>query len=420
VDDSGTHVMYTSAEGLLAHPREPNADLARLRRDAVDGGSAVIVADAARDPRLTRVGADARSIAIVPLRFGERVLGIMEVEHFKRAMYGRKQITVIERFASQLATTIQIQELRLPLVETVSRLERQLAKLHESAHLLRSGAEAVARLLAEINRGIVDESDQATRSREAADELYRSTSGIARDARDAAGASERSASLASEHHGTIATAVDRLVTAKTFVAESTDVMGELGQGTRRMTEFITVIRDLAEQTNLLALNAGIEAARAGEGGKGFAVVAEEIRRLAAQSARASENASAILTDFAAKMERATRQMYRGRGMVADVESLSASAMKALESILEASRSASTWARRIAEVSHAQEEQSGLMRERAERIADISRRNRSGSEQVSRSADDQARALLDLESATNELQELVTYLGDLARRLTRMR
>ncbi len=95
-------------------------------------------------------------------------------------------------------------------------------------------------------------------------------------------------------------------------------------------------------------------------------------------------------------------------------------MKALESMLEASRSASVWARRIAEVSHTLEEQSGLMRERAERIADISRRNRSGSEQVSRSADDQARALLELEGATNELQALVTYLGDLARRLVRMR
>ena len=82
-----------------------------------------------------------------------------------------------------------------------------------------------------------------------------------------------------------------------------------------MTEFIRVIRDLADQTNLLALNAGIEAARAGEEGKGFAVVAEEIRRLATQSAKASEDASTILSGFASEMDRATRQMDRGREMV---------------------------------------------------------------------------------------------------------
>jgi methyl-accepting chemotaxis protein len=416
IDDGASRLIYNSREGLLAQPREPSGDMAPLRRDALEQGRPVVIDDALRDDRVTT---GARSVVVVPLRFGERALGLLELEHHKRSMYGRKQLAVVERFASQLATTIQIQELRRPLIEAVTRLERQLGKLNDSAHLLRNGGEAVARLVGEINRGIADESDQAARSREAADELYRSTSGIARDAREAAGESERSAGIATEHRATISTAVDRLVRAKAFVAESTAAMSELAQGTRKMTEFIDVIRDLAQQTNLLALNAGIEAARAGDEGRGFAVVAEEIRRLATQSAKASEHAAAILTDFTSKMERATRQMDRGRDMVADVETLSGSAMKAMESILDASRSAATWARRIAEVSHSQEEQSGLMRERAERIADISRRNRVGSEQVGHSADDQARALLDLESAARELRELAVYLGDLARRLTRM-
>jgi methyl-accepting chemotaxis protein len=419
VHDSVPRLVYAAREGLLADPREPTADIASLRRDALEQSRTIVIEDAARDERVAYTRSGARSIVVVPLRFGERILGLMELEHHKRAMYGRKQMAVVDRFASQLATTIQIQELRNPLIETVVRLERQLAKLTDSARLLRSGAEAVARLVSEINKGIVDESDQAARSREAADALYRSTSGIARDAGEAAGASERSASIATEHRTTISTAIERLVAAKGFVAESTDTMTELGRGTRMMTEFVEVIRDLAQQTNLLALNAGIEAARAGEQGKGFAVVAEEIRRLATQSAKASESTSAVLGDFVSKMERASRQMDRGRDMVSDVETLSGSAKKAMEAILEASHAAATWARRIADVSRAQEEGSGLMRERAERIADISRRNRAGSEDVSQSADDQARALLEMESAIRELRELVTYLGDLARRLTKL-
>jgi methyl-accepting chemotaxis protein len=180
-----------------------------------------------------------------------------------------------------------------------------------------------------------------------------------------------------------------------------------------------VIRELADQTNLLALNAAIEAARAGEQGKGFAVVAEEIRRLAEQSARSSENAAQLISGFASQMQKASRQMDRGRDVVADVESLSSSALGALQIIAESSQSASSWSRRIAEISVSQEREVGGMRERIERIAEIARRNRGESEQVTQAAQNQVQAVGELEGAAKQLRELAVYLGDLARRLTRL-
>jgi methyl-accepting chemotaxis protein len=418
--DEGPREMFNNREGFRDAPTPPPSSLDRLRSEALVSGTPMVVRDALTDPRLDRPDPAERSIVVMPLRFGERAIGLLEVASHKRGIYGDKQVNVVRRFANHLSTTIQIHDLRRPLVESVARLERQVSTLNDSATQLRADAAAVARLAAIISRSVAEENEQTAQSRDAAETLHQSTEAIARDANEAAGASDRAVGIATEHRGTIGTAIERLDVAKGFVGDSSGLLSDLINHTQRVTSFLAVIKDLAEQTNLLALNAAIEAARAGEHGRGFAVVADEIRRLAEQSAKASEEANTMVASLASQMEQATAQMTRGRALVADVEALSGSAHRALAQILEASAAAAQWTRRIADVSRSQERDVARVRELVARIAEISRENRDGAGEVTRSAESQAGALVELEGATHDLRELSGYLSELARELTRIR
>ena len=412
-------LIYQSGEGLVGEPSDDGVFGDRLRDSAMSTGESVVISDATRDARARGIDPSAVSLAIVPLRFGDRPIGVVELDHHKRGTYGPKEIALVARFANQLATALHIQDLRQPLLAALARVETQLDTLNDSARTLRAGAEVVAQNAAEITRGIGEESEQADRSLDVARSLHDKTSTIVRDGGDAADASERATRIAAEHRDTIGMAIERLVNAKRFVGESAAQIGGLSKSTRRITDFIAVIKELADQTNLLALNAAIEAARAGEQGQGFAVVANEVRKLAEQSARASEDAGDIVTGFDDQMRQVASQVGRGQTMMSDVESLSESARAALDEIVEATAASLTWGQRIADTSRVQESEVGRLSERVARIAEISRRNREGAETVTRSASDQARALRELEGAAHELREVAADLSDLTRRIARV-
>jgi methyl-accepting chemotaxis protein len=128
-----------------------------------------------------------------------------------------------------------------------------------------------------------------------------------------------------------ASEASRVASQAVDVAENTTkTVGKLGDSSQEIATVIKLINGIAEQTNLLALNATIEAARAGEAGKGFAVVASEVKELAQETARATEDISkrveAIQADTAGAVD-AISQISTVIGEINDFQATIAAAVE---------------------------------------------------------------------------------------------
>jgi hypothetical protein len=108
------------------------------------------------------------------------------------------------------------------------------------------------------------------------------------------------------------------------------VVAKLSQSSAEIGLVIKVITSIAQQTNLLALNATIEAARAGEAGKGFAVVANEVKELAKQTAKATEDISRKITTIQTDTKGAIEAIGTISGVINQINDISATIAAAVE------------------------------------------------------------------------------------------
>jgi methyl-accepting chemotaxis protein len=411
--DGALRLAYRSAAGRPERG-DPSSDIGELREQVARTGEAVVLDDVTRDPRVADAPLYVQSLVMVPLKFGDKVIGTLELEHHKRKAYRSKEVFTVHTFANQLATAIHITELRRPLLETVDTMTQQLATLARAAVSMREAASAVALSTGAIRQGALAEAGEVSSGLAATESLAEVSRRVSADGTEAAQASTTASEVATQNRQQIRDAVQRLVALKGFVSEASTQVQQLGQVSRRITGFIASIRELADMTNLLALNAAIEAARAGKHGKGFAVVAEEVRRLAEQSATAALEAGELVQDIHRQVGEVVEQMRRGQVNVGGVEELSSAALEALDAIVAATAAATGHAQRSAAAAADQDKAFVALRERIHAVAAIAGKNRAEADDVATRADEAARGLSDLERATRELEDVAAMLRELTR------
>ena len=254
-------------------------------------------------------------------------------------------------------------------------LRTTVSALAQGAHTLGEGTQRLTSVTARLAEGARDAAAQAGVVANSAGDVSSSVQSVAAGS-DQMGASIREIAENANNAAQVASSA-------VGVAQSTnDTVAKLGTSSEEIGNVVKVITQIAEQTNLLALNATIEAARAGEAGKGFAVVATEVKDLAQETAKATEDISrrveAIQADTTSAVE-AIGEISRIISEINDyqvtiasaVEEQTATTNEMSRSIGDAANGSSNIAGNINSVAEAVQAQTGALNEADQSVAELS-------------------------------------------------
>ena len=232
------------------------------------------------------------------------------------------------------------------LLECSGHLNESVRQMEDSAQIQSSVASAIAANVEEVTVSINHVSDN--------------TSEAARFAHD----SDR---MAKDGHDQIDKLVGRIGEVADVVRSSAEQIARLEGESEKISNIVSVIKDIADQTNLLALNAAIEAARAGEQGRGFAVVADEVRKLSERTAVSTGEIGKMVDAIQVSTREVVAQVGRGVTMVDEGV---ANARQAGDTIGGLQEMAKKVSQLVADVDEALREQASASNDVAKKVEDV--------------------------------------------------
>ena len=236
-------------------------------------------------------------------------------------------------------------------IQNLRQFANTVSEVNSAAFVLASLTRN-AQSMSHSSQTIASASEQLVSSVE---EIARASNGAANDATQADHTVEEGLRAADDARE----AIQEIAMAVNDTARSVD---ELSRASRQIGEILSVIQDIASQTNLLALNATIEAARAGEAGKGFAVVAGEVKNLANQTARSTEDIGSKIEALQKGMEAILHTMGRSQTAVQGGET-------AIQTTSDLMRKVNS---QVSNVAHAMQETASILDQQKGASAEIAR------------------------------------------------
>ncbi len=276
----------------------------------------------------------------------------------------------------------EIGELGVALDKMADGLSSQQGDIAKTAQTLAGAAQELTAISQQMAANAEETAAQANVSSAAATQVSQNVASVATGSEEMGASIREIAKSANE--------AARVATTAVQVSERTNAtVAKLGESSAEIGNVVKVITSIAQQTNLLALNATIEAARAGEAGKGFAVVANEVKELAKQTAKATEDISrkieAIQTDTKGAVE-AIGKIGQIINQINDLQNTIASAVE------EQTATTGEIGRNVSEAAKGSNE----IANNITGVAQAARSTTEGANETKRSADDMSRMAHDLQ------------------------
>ncbi len=212
--------------------------------------------------------------------------------------------------------------------------EEKRAAMHKLAGDFQAAVGGIIETVSSASTELEAAANTLTHTAETSQQL----AGMVASASEEASSNVQSVASASEEMAGSITEISRQVQESSRIAaeavkqaEKTDArINDLSQAANRIGDVVKLITAIAEQTNLLALNATIEAARAGEAGRGFAVVAQEVKALAAQTAKATDEISTQIAGMQTATEESVAAIKEIGGTINRISEIAAAIAAAVE------------------------------------------------------------------------------------------
>ncbi|WP_108670312.1 methyl-accepting chemotaxis protein [Peribacillus acanthi] len=194
--------------------------------------------------------------------------------------------------------------------DSSSQVAASSEQLSASSQESSSASEEISQLVQQTAEGVEQQLQHFMEVQTSMEEMESGIESINRTSEEMYKAADSAKVLTEDGDEAIKSVVNQMHEINESVSVTTGVIRSLGNRSKEINEIVGFITEIANQTNLLALNAAIEAARAGEHGKGFAVVADEVRKLAEESRKSTEQITTMISLIQEETEKAVQSMEK--------------------------------------------------------------------------------------------------------------